>query len=293
MGVVIASTATEPILASGIDAAAVAVREALDGAGLDPARVHALINVGVYRDSNIVEPAVSALVSNKAGIGLEYFTGAVPTFSFDLMNGPCGFLNAVQVATSLLSTGSVANVVICSGDVHPSMTPQPHEVFPIAGIAAAVVLVQDDTDAGFGVLRTDSVTGPVETEGGVTISKAGTTGRASITVTRSIDGAASVALAASVARSAVESAQLDPAGVALIAGCPFDGFGAEVGDMLGAGGVVVPEHQGDPHTSSLQLAYQQAMKNERLVEYRDLVFVAGGGPTAAAITYRQKIGVRV
>lgn len=284
MGVVIAATAARPIRASGIEACAQAVASAVAEAGLRPEDVHAVINVGVYRDSNIVEPAVSALISKSAGIGLEYTTGAVPTFSFDLMNGPCGFLNAVQVASSLLTTGSVANVVICAGDTHPSMTPQPYESFPIASIATAVVLVSEDSDAGFGVLQTESISGPVRIEGGVTISAVGTQGRSTVAVTRSDEHSESIRLAVDVTQRALKSRGLDPVQVALIAGAPFPTFGAEIGTAVGIDDVTVPECHGDPHTSALPLAYGGAA-----LARRDLVFVAGGGPTAAAITYRRQL----
>ncbi|GAA3149081.1 hypothetical protein GCM10020255_028270 [Rhodococcus baikonurensis] len=122
MGVVITSVGTSYDRDSGsvVTHAARAVRQALTSAAVEPQEVGVLINTGVYRDSNTVEPAIAALIQKDAGIGLEYGEHDPRTFSFDLMNGACGVLNAVQVADAILSTGSTGRVLVVSGDTHPS-----------------------------------------------------------------------------------------------------------------------------------------------------------------------------
>ena len=70
-------------------------RAAIDAAGIDDREVGVLINSGVYRDSNTVEPAIGALIQQGIGLGLTYQRSDPKCFSFDLMNGACGMLNAV------------------------------------------------------------------------------------------------------------------------------------------------------------------------------------------------------
>lgn len=56
-----------------------------------------LVNVGVYRDNNLCEPSVCALIQHQLGMCLnpeQAATGSM-VFSFDLMNGACGLINAL------------------------------------------------------------------------------------------------------------------------------------------------------------------------------------------------------
>ncbi|BEK85154.1 hypothetical protein [Nocardia seriolae] len=49
-----------------------AAKAAMASAGIEPGQVGVMINAGIFRDSNTVEPAVSALIQKAAGIGLDY-----------------------------------------------------------------------------------------------------------------------------------------------------------------------------------------------------------------------------
>lgn len=50
---------------SAVDSAASAGMQCLGGAGIAPGDVNVLINVGVYRENNVMEPSIAALIQQK------------------------------------------------------------------------------------------------------------------------------------------------------------------------------------------------------------------------------------
>src|SRR5215207_9227112 len=114
MGTAIRATAvsTDPAVRSSIEHAAAAGRACLDNAGLYADQIDLLINTGVYRDANMAEPAMSALIQKHLGMNLDYVQHPTVTagFSFDLMNGACGVVNAIQVGAAFLESGNAEYV---------------------------------------------------------------------------------------------------------------------------------------------------------------------------------------
>ncbi|GGN76527.1 hypothetical protein GCM10011610_22090 [Nocardia rhizosphaerihabitans] len=283
MGIIISSAVTQTGGVSSVGQAAEAARAALTGAGCTPEQIDALINVGVYRDANLVEPAVAALIQQAAGIGLEYRPGDVPCLSFDLMNGACGVVNAVGVAASLLADLPAGHVVIVSGDAHPSMRADAD--FPFEPVGAALVL-ENSTDAvGFGGVHVSAGDALPDPQGYVNLSTMGSTGRSALTVELGTDTAELVEHAVAAAREALAADDIDAAQVVLVCGKPTPGFAAALAAELGVGAVVTDDFAGDAHTSALTAAYVAA--RDAGLTQRPLLFVAAdGGPTAAAVTYR-------
>ncbi|MFE6924594.1 hypothetical protein ACFVAV_26460 [Nocardia sp. NPDC057663] len=268
---------------SSVGQAAAAARAALTGAGCTPEQIDALINVGVYRDANLVEPAVAALIQQAAGIGLEYRPGDVPCLSFDLMNGACGVVNAIGVAASLLADLPTGHVVVVSGDAHPSM--QADADFAFEPVGAALVLENSAAAVGFGGVHVSAGDALPDPQGYVTLSTMGATGRSALTVELSTDTAELVEHAVAAAREALAADDIDAGQVVLVCGKPAPGFAAALAAELGVGAVVTDDFAGDAHTSALTAAYVAA-RDAGLAE-RPLLFVAAdGGPTAAAVTYR-------
>ncbi|WP_245649678.1 hypothetical protein [Nocardia shimofusensis] len=268
--------------------AADAARDALAGAGCRPEQVDALINVGVYRDANLVEPAIAALIQQAAGIGLEYRRGDVPCLSFDLMNGACGLVNAVGVATSLLADLPAGRVVVVSGDAHPSERADAQFAFEPVG--AAFVLENHDDAMGFGRVHVSAGEQLPDPQGYVRLSAMGAHGRSALTVELRSGTAELVEHAAVAAREALAADGIDAGRVVLLCGKPTSAFAGELATELGVGSVVTDEFDGDAHTSALTAAFVAA-RAAGLVD-RPLLFVAAdGGPTAAAVTYRG-VGVR-
>lgn len=154
--------------ASAVELASRAARACLEQAQVSPSSVGVLINVGVYRESNTFEPALAALVQKEVGINLDYIADPVPAagFSFDLMNGACGVLNAVQLAQSLLDTAAAERVLITAADVHPGGDARRDPDYPYADLAGAFLLQRSaDPDAGFGPVSVYAGDGPTDTEG--------------------------------------------------------------------------------------------------------------------------------
>ncbi len=148
-----ASVCTRPDLGS-IAYSAEAGRECLESSSLGPADVGLLLNIGVYRDANLHEPALAALIQGKMGLNNNPLTGkgreaqlGAHTFAFDLINGACGFFNAVQVAESFITAGTTDAVLIVASDVHPST--RPRDDFPYAHLGAAMLLTWSENGGGF------------------------------------------------------------------------------------------------------------------------------------------------
>ncbi len=72
--------------------------------GWDSDDVDLLINAGIYRDPNLTEPALAALIQQDIGANPEDpHVDAHGTFSFDITNGTCGLLNGLQIVDGFLN----------------------------------------------------------------------------------------------------------------------------------------------------------------------------------------------
>lgn len=299
MGVVITATGAShgADTASSVTHAARAARSAIESAGAAPESVGVLINTGVYRDSNMVEPAMAALIQKEAGIGLEYTEHDPRSFSFDLMNGACGVLDAVEVAGALLATGSTGRVLVVAGDTHPSLAGADAPAdFPYATAGAALLLEHVPGVDGFGSVAVELADGPVAVAGFGDLATMGATGRSSMTVERADDAEQRLLDVAVAAGSRALSgygnstAAGDTADMVLIASQPTAGFRAALAEKLGVAVLDdgVGEHvTGDTHTATLPLAFHHASTSGRLDGIRTILMVAAGsGPSAAAAVYR-------
>ncbi|MFD7082409.1 hypothetical protein [Streptomyces sp. NPDC059918] len=279
MGMVIAAahTATHHGTgpASAVELASRAARACLARAQVSPSSVGVLINVGVYRESNTFEPALAALVQKEVGINLDYIADPAPAagFSFDLMNGACGVLNAVQLAQSLLDTAGAERVLITAADVHPGGDARRDPDYPYADLGGALLLQRSaEPGAGFGPVSTYAGDGPTDTEGYLDTATMGSDGRSRITVRRTEGhGARRAALASACTAGYAREHGID-LDRTLVVG---PGAGEHVHD------------EGEPHTAAPILGYLQAVAAPRPRERDRLLLVAAGaGPSAACVSYR-------
>lgn len=160
MGVIIKASGVSALSHdSSIDNAVQAAHNCLKNAGIEGSRVDLLINVGIYRDDNIMEPSIAALIQQRLALNPDPVKVDMQTrtFSFDLMNGACGFLSAVDVSRSLLQAGAYHHVLVVGGDVHPARRAVPGFPFASVGGAALLGYVADDAQ-GFGAVRVHSRT---------------------------------------------------------------------------------------------------------------------------------------
>ncbi|MFE3289739.1 hypothetical protein [Rhodococcus sp. NPDC059234] len=293
MGIAIKSTGVSvpAVTTSIIEHSARAARAAMAAAGIEAQQVGVLVNTGIYRDSNLFEPSIAALIQREAGIGLEYPDGVARSFSFDLMNGACGVLNAVQVATALLETDSAEHVLVVSGDTHPSLQRRrPAADFPFVTAGAALLLEKTDGPEGFGPVAVAESEGSPATEGFADMSTMGVHGRSLVHVVREEGFEQRLLEVATSAATSAMGADTDPRRTALICSRPTEGFGALLAGRLGLPGDSVigsGEVQGDAHTAALTVAYHHAAEDALLAGYDRVLFVAAGaGPSAAAVVYR-------
>ena len=125
-----------------------ATRSCLALAGRAPGDVDMLINTGVYREDNMGEPALAALIQQDIGANLgQPPIGGHGTFSFDLLGGTCGVLNALQLEAGLLQSGVIRLGTIATSDVYPDLHGPGMAGFQPAG--GAMLLSWDDSIAGF------------------------------------------------------------------------------------------------------------------------------------------------
>ena len=91
---------------SALKIAVATSKACLDEAGWSPNDLDLLVNVGLYRDRDLGEPALAALIQQDIGANPEDpYPGAHGTFSFDLANGVCGPLTALKVVDGFLHSG--------------------------------------------------------------------------------------------------------------------------------------------------------------------------------------------
>ncbi|RSS64143.1 hypothetical protein [Streptomyces sp. WAC06614] len=297
--------------ASAVDLAARAARDCLARAQVSPSAVGILINVGVYRESNTFEPAVAALVQKQVGMNLDYIADPQPAagFSFDLMNGACGVLNAVQAGQALLDTAATERLLITAADVHPAGDARRDPHYPYADLAGAFLLERSpDPDAGFGPVRHYHGNGPSDTTGYLDTATMGSEGRSRITVRRSPGHEArraelaATAVADYAARHGLDldrTCVIGPHPTADVVvtrspaaqdpgteGAGSDGPGAE-GPATDGAGADGAGGSGEPHTAAPVLGYLQALAERRPRRHDQLLFVTvGAGPTAACVGYR-------
>jgi 3-oxoacyl-[acyl-carrier-protein] synthase III len=125
-----------------------ALRTCLARAGKHPCDVDMLINSGVYREDNMGEPALAALIQEDIGANLgQPPIGGRGTFSFDLLNGTCGVISAIQLESGLLRSGVIRAGAIVTSDVAPKLK-HPRSA-PFQPVGGAMLLRWDDTDEGF------------------------------------------------------------------------------------------------------------------------------------------------
>lgn len=294
MGTIIEATgvSTDPSIGSALTHAAIAAKNCIQDAGIDVQAIDLLINVGIYRDSNMVEPAMAALIQRELGLNLDFVKYRSPkaAFSLDLMNGACGLLNAVQVASAFLAAGNAEHVLIVSGDTHPSREKTPG--FPYATLGAAMLLGRTENSRGFGRVYTEDSPGDdVGIEGFYDMLSSGTNGRRSITVRHDADyHRRLLELAVQSAKSTAASEGIDLRRTLLVTSRATPDFGENLAKELGLDARVAASTaavDGDPHTSALTLGYHTAHLAGHDAEFDQVLFVAAGsGLTSASAVYR-------
>ena len=108
-----------------------------------------LINAGIYKDYNVAEPALAAIIQEDIHANAEGppKIGHHGTFSFDVMNGGCGVLTAAQLVDAFLGGGGARLGMIVAGDADPA--PRTSRGFPFSACGGAMLISHVDGDRGF------------------------------------------------------------------------------------------------------------------------------------------------
>lgn len=288
----------DPALGS-IGHAVAAARECLAGAGLSAADVDVLVNIGVYRDANIVEPSNAALIQRELGMHLDYEPGSSrPGFSLDLRNGACGVLNALQAANALLANGTAERVLVVGSDAHPGGLADAVG-FPYATVGGAFLVTKGIDDAtGLGAVHLRPSSRPDGAHPGVAgyldLKAMGRDGARTITVEVADDFAERVTGAA---RTAVRDylanhPDMHADSTVLVTNDAAPDFAATLAADFG----FARHHQADTGSrnagsSGLIIAYHQLIRSGVVGQGDRLLLVAGGsGPTAGCVGYRVPAG---
>ncbi|HOW83893.1 MAG TPA: hypothetical protein PK573_15135 [Spirochaetota bacterium] len=296
MGAVIKSTGVclDRELGSSVEYAAMAADECIANAGIDRNDVDLLINVGVFRDKNLTEPAMATMIQQRLCINRLY-QDETKTFSFDIINGAGGLLNAVQAAGALLANGPVKNILIVSSDTHPSQVAQVD--FPYTSAGAAMLLEWSDDPArgfrsvDFRTLEEDYI----GTRASCNIIEQGTNASRTVFVEAEPDysrrlEAFTIESIKDILEGYKRDHAVDAAKIKLLAAHPWKDFGIRV---AGAAGIndyslgCLYEKYGDLNSSALAVAYHDARQTGKIGDGDHILFVAAqSGLMVGAGLYR-------
>jgi 3-oxoacyl-[acyl-carrier-protein] synthase III len=297
MGTIIESSYASPDgPQSSIGMAVFAVQNCLNQAGMHVQDIGLLINIGVFRDNNIVEPAMAPLIQQQLGMNLDPVKNDHihrATFSFDINDGECGFLTAASVADGFLKSGSAKYALIVAGDIHPSKSDHPD--FPFRSVATAILLAySEDAERGFSAFHfKTSGNGHIGFSANVDLSRNGDSGRERmefITVETYHDQL--FELTAGMMNELILSGAIHPADVDyLVTSHHRKGFGDQIARSLRMNGssrvIDLYERYGNTHTSALSVCYHRLVSDGLLKNNDRILFIgAGSGMSAACSLYR-------
>jgi 3-oxoacyl-[acyl-carrier-protein] synthase III len=269
---------------SALQLAVTAAKGCLVHAGTAPSDLDLLINAGIYRDRNLGEPALAAIIQDDIGANPEDpHNDAHGTFSFDIANGACGVLTALQIADGFLRSHTISRALVVASDANPGRGAS--ERFPFAPVGAALLCKWSDQNDGLGQVRW--VNRPDDGENfRATIDF--DMFRNVLRFHESTEIAAELAAAgARAARDCLEAAALDLSDIPVIIGAPPDRrFRLELAARLGVPvervAVATDERM---HTAALMAALER--ETERMPAGTPVLLVAAGaGIVAGAALYR-------
>ena len=269
---------------SALRVAVKAAKDCLHSAHKRPHDVDLLVNAGIYRDRNLGEPALAALIQKDIGANPEDpHAETHGTFSFDITNGTCGTLTALQIVDGFLKSRAVDCALIVASDADPGRGMS--EQFPFSAAGAALLCDWTDDDYGLahvhwvnGLDGGESANATVGLIDGRNVLRFG----GSDTIDSQYADAASRAVAECLGR---EGLRLDDIGV-IVAAPAQRRYQAELAARLDVpeDRIVVSDDR-TVHTASMAAAFDQAAQRVRPGD-RVLLVAAGAGIVAGAALYR-------
>jgi 3-oxoacyl-[acyl-carrier-protein] synthase-3 len=274
-----------------------ALAQCLDQAGRKAAELDLLVNAGLYREKNLAEPALAAMIQEDVGAnpGHPPREHAHGTFSFDVANGGCGVVTAFELVDGLIGSRTVELGAVVASDSNPGSV----EHFPFPAAGGAVLLRPGESGTGF--LAFDSETFPEfsasfesalvwRASHHVLPLSAGGQNVLEITC-RDEYAARAVDCAETVLGRFLDTRRLVPGDVDLLVASTFPRtFAADIARRLGlpAGCVALPDEPFEgAHTAGVIASLEPAFRSGRLSRARHVLFVTvGAGITVATALYR-------
>lgn len=277
-----------------IELAVKAANDCIKIAGIEKQDIGILINIGLYREDNIVEPAIASLIQKQIGINIDpikEYSAENATFCFDLSNGSCGFLNAVQIMQSLFNNRKIKYGLIVSSDVHPSKSFVDDFIYSHYG-AAVILENSSNENAGFKniLMRTSSDKGIVGVNGYLNLLSSGTEGRKQVIIEIDDDYYQRLqSLVIDTIKEYLSDKKIDISNVKLIIAEPAKEFGINVAKDVGINEksvIKLYEKVGNPNTSALSIGYYFLTQEYNLKEGDQILFVgASSGLTSGCCLY--------
>ncbi len=272
--------------------AAKAARLAIQKAQINADRIGILINTGVYRTDNIGEPAIAAIIQDmikdeETSLSNQKDDENNRTFAFDLLNGGCGLINAIQIVDNMLQNGPVQKGLVVTVDVEP--IPDYSDGYVYAPASAAMLLSSESSMAGF--QKFESATYPEymdQYKGELVFSK---TQKKSILVIEREQAylEACVACATQSIDQFLKNVGLTRADIDLIIPSQTpDQFAASIGKQPGFEGKVEKvENIKELHTAGPVFALEQAMNADVFSRAKNILFVTVGAGISTALALYQ------
>jgi 3-oxoacyl-[acyl-carrier-protein] synthase-3 len=248
--------------------------------------VDLLINAGIYRDRNLAEPALAALIQQDIGANPEDpHADAHGTFSFDITNGTCGLLSGLQIVDGFLKSRAIDCALVVASDADPGHGMSEH--FPFAPVGAAMLCTWSNDDSG---LQEVHWTNRPEGAESCTATVGLVDGRNILRFDQSADRDELFAEAATrVVDECLSESGLTLRDIDVVVAAPArSGFRAALAGRLGvpADEIVVADDE-TMHTASLAAALHEAA--DRIPDGgRVLLVAAGAGVTAGAALYQMR-----
>ena len=262
-------------------------RRALAACGQRPADVDLLINAGLYHDRNLGEPALAPLIQEDlhTTATADPVPGSVGTFSFDMADGTCGVLDALEVADGFLRAGTARTALVVASDADPGHGLAP--AFPFQPAGGALVCHRGDDGAGLGPVAWadrfdggDSFRSTVRPRAGHNVLEV---------VELPAAGDLMAEAAAAAAADVLAASALEPAAVDLWVVAPGEErISRRLVASLGIHPSRIVAAPAGVHTAGLVFALDSA--RDRLAGALTVLVAAGAGVTAGAAVYRHPAG---
>jgi len=247
--------------------------------------VRALINCGVYRDGHVCEPAIAAYIAHGLDLNIE-FQGRRTT-AFDLLNGGCGMLSAIQVVDALLRSGEVQVGMVVASEIDSDARPDPSYPYPPSG-AAVLLDCTPRAGVGFGAFAFDTDAQQTDRYRS-TVSLRVKRGRLTLQRDPALDelylAGLSRAVPAALARAGLQPDQIDVVIPPQISKHFLAGLPSAIG--IAAERIVdLTDQLPDTLTTSTLVALQHELGSARCMPgKRGLLLACGSGVTVGACSY--------